>query len=144
MPSVCVTRCASGPTGASSAARVVNTPEGVEIARYDEASSSWEQDILGYPIVVVTGVRARWTANTILRDPSWRKGRGPHCALHMNAAGAAGLGIENWTAVSVTSRRGSVRVLAEIDEGSDEAPLGCRTTSVWSMPRTAATMKCTV
>ncbi len=127
--------------------RIMDSPEGVEVARFDE-ESGWEDEILGwddkkirlapepmleelqrvvetdvsapdpdYPIVVATGVRTRWTANTIIRNQSWRKGKGPHCTLHMNAEDAARMGIENWATVSLSSRRGSLQVTAEIDEG---------------------------
>ena len=37
-----------------------------------------------FPFVLAAGLRTRWTANTIQRDPAWRKGRGPHCALNLS------------------------------------------------------------
>ncbi len=70
-----------------------------------------------YPFVVATGVRTRWTANTIHRDGSWRKGRGPHCALHLAPADAEALGVAPGDAVRVTSNRASVVAPAAIDPG---------------------------
>jgi len=125
--------------------RIVAHPEGVEIARYEEATG-FRDTILGwddkkirlapeplleeirrvmatdlstpdpeYPITVATGVRTRWTANTIIRDHAWRKGKGPHCALHMNPDDAAQLGVEAGAVVALSSRRATVHLPAEID-----------------------------
>jgi len=43
--------------------------------------------------VLASGLRTRWTANTIQRDPAWRRGRGPHCELNISTADAKRLGI---------------------------------------------------
>src|SRR5262249_43256521 len=56
-----------------------------------------------------------WTANTIQRDPRWRKGRGPHCALNLSAVDAARLGVANGEAVGVSTRRGALTLPAQID-----------------------------
>jgi len=68
-----------------------------------------------FPLVLAAGLRTRWTANTIQRDPRWRKGRGPHCALNLSAADAARLGVANGEAVVVSTRRGAVTLPAQID-----------------------------
>ncbi len=125
--------------------RILDHPEGVEIARYDE-ETSWHDEIMGwedkrirlapgemmdelrraiatdlsapdpdYPIILATGVRTRWTANTIIRNQAWRKGSGRHCTLHMSPADAKGLGIGDGSTVSLSTTRGSLQVEAEVD-----------------------------
>lgn len=68
-----------------------------------------------FPLVLSAGIRTQWNANTIQRDPKWRKGRGPHCALHIGADDAAALGVGDGAAVQVTTRRGRVELPAAID-----------------------------
>ncbi|MGH7857137.1 MAG: molybdopterin-dependent oxidoreductase, partial [Candidatus Binatia bacterium] len=102
--------------GAELFRRILDHPEGVEIARISEETNL--EDHVGFddgrirlapepmveevrraidtppatdaafPLVLAAGLRTRWTANTIHRDPAWRKGRGPHCALNLSAADA--------------------------------------------------------
>ena len=50
---------------------------------------------------MAAGLRTRWTANTIQRDPAWRKGKGPHCALNLSPADADALGIRDGDTVRV-------------------------------------------
>jgi len=68
-----------------------------------------------YPFILNGGMRTGWSANTIIRDPAWRKGRGPHAALHMSIDDAAALGVENGALMRVTSRRGSVTVPVKVE-----------------------------
>jgi anaerobic selenocysteine-containing dehydrogenase len=70
-----------------------------------------------FPFVVATGVRTKWTANTIHRDGSWRKGRGPHCALHVAPADAGSLGLREGDRARVTSSRASLVVPVAFDPG---------------------------
>jgi len=123
--------------------RILAHPEGVEIARLDEATNLDEhlgfpdkrirlvaEPVLpeiqracataprrdpAYPFVLAAGLRTRWTANTIQRDPAWRKGRGPHCMLHLSAADARQLRVRDGDAVRVSTPRGSVTLPAQID-----------------------------
>ena len=69
-----------------------------------------------YPFMLAGGTRSGWTANTIQRDPSWRKGRGPHCAVSVSAEDAGRLGFETGDEVTVSSRRGGVRLPLVIDK----------------------------
>jgi anaerobic selenocysteine-containing dehydrogenase len=80
-----------------------------EIARALEARIQPDPD---YPFVLNGGMRTHWTANTNFRDPAWRKGSGPHCALRINTDDAARLGIAKGDAVRVSSRTGSVELPA--------------------------------
>jgi anaerobic selenocysteine-containing dehydrogenase len=68
-----------------------------------------------YPMLLSLGLRTRWTANTIQRDPSWRKGRGPHCALHLSRSDAESLGVAGGDAVRVVTRRGAEELPTAID-----------------------------
>jgi len=68
-----------------------------------------------YPLVLAAGLRTRWTANTIQRDPDWRKGRGPHCELHLAPADAEKLGVSKGDAVRISTRRGSIELPAALD-----------------------------
>jgi anaerobic selenocysteine-containing dehydrogenase len=80
--------------------RAVNTPAAVDTA---------------FPFVLAAGLRTRWTANTIQRDPSWRKGRGPHCALNLSPTDAQRLGVREGDALRVTTRRGALTLPAHLD-----------------------------
>lgn len=68
-----------------------------------------------HPFVLAAGLRTRWTANTIQRDPKWRKGKGPHCELHLTPADAERLGVAKGDAVRVSTRRGTVELPAALD-----------------------------
>ena len=125
--------------------RVLDHPEGVEIARTVPAEENFEAHVgfedkrvrlapealvaeIGravahdlptdpeYPLVLASGLRTRWNANTIQRDPAWRKGRGPHCALHLSPADAKALGIADGDPVRVSTRRGAVETPAAVDD----------------------------
>ena len=65
---------------------------------------------------MASGLRTRWTANTIQRDPSWRKGRGPHCALNVSPADAQRLGVLDGDTVRIKTRRGAVELPAAVDK----------------------------
>ncbi|MCP5056314.1 MAG: molybdopterin-dependent oxidoreductase [bacterium] len=125
--------------------RVLEHPEGVEIARTVPAGEAfdacvgWEdkkirlapEDMLPeiaraidtplptdpeYPMVLASGLRTRWNCNTVQRDPKWRKGRGPHCSLHLAPADAARLGIEEGEQVRLATKRGAVELPAAVDD----------------------------
>jgi len=68
-----------------------------------------------YPLVMAAGLRTRWTANTIQRDPAWRKGKGPHCALNLSPADATALGIRDGDTVRVATNRGALTLPAQVD-----------------------------
>jgi formate dehydrogenase len=132
--------------------RILDHPEGVEIARVDEGDLlsrhvGHEDGLIhlapplmldeiaravkngpptdpDYPWVLAAGLRTRWTANTIQRDPAWRKGRGPHCTLHLHPADAESLGVEDGARVRVATRRGAVELEATRDPK-------CRPGHVW-------------
>ncbi len=93
--------------------RLLPDPIRPEIRR---AIAEPEQRSTDYPFVLAAGVRTRWTANTIQRDPAWRKGKGPHCELGLSVADAERLGIATGATVRVETRRGAVELPARVDE----------------------------
>ena len=69
-----------------------------------------------FPLVLSAGLRSVWTANTLHRDPSWRKGKGQHCAVSVSAADAEDLGLSSDEEVTVRTRHGSVTLPVAIDD----------------------------
>src|SRR5829696_4249858 len=68
-----------------------------------------------FPFVLSAGERRSFTANTILRDPVWRK-RDAAGALRIAPDDAARLGVAVGDAVRVTTKRGSAVAVAELDD----------------------------
>ena len=123
--------------------RILAHPEGVEIARSNDAANL--DDHLGfedkrirlapapmideiaraiatppahdpeYPYILAAGLRTRWTANTIQRDPAWRKGSGAQCTLSLSPQDAAKLGVAGGDVLRVRTRRGALTLPAQID-----------------------------
>jgi formate dehydrogenase len=65
-----------------------------------------------WPYVLSAGERRAFTANTIIRDPAWRK-RDTNGALRVSEHDAAKLGLEAGSMVRLSTRRGSVDVAVE-------------------------------
>ncbi len=68
-----------------------------------------------FPYILSAGERRSFTANTIMRDPSWRK-RDQEGALRLNPADAAALGVETGARVRITTPGGTAVAVAEINE----------------------------
>jgi anaerobic selenocysteine-containing dehydrogenase len=68
-----------------------------------------------WPFVLSAGERRSFTANTIMRDPAWRK-RDPGGSLRMNPGDAAALGVADGEVVRVRTRRGSGAAPVELHE----------------------------
>ena len=68
-----------------------------------------------YPFVLSAGERRSFTANTIFRDPTWRK-RDPGGALRLHPADAARIGVADGGRARLTTKRGTVEVLVELSE----------------------------
>ena len=68
-----------------------------------------------FPFVLSAGERRSSTANTIFRDPSWRKKDGG-IALRINPDDAASIGVDAGGRVRVVTRRGSVEAPVEITD----------------------------
>jgi anaerobic selenocysteine-containing dehydrogenase len=72
-----------------------------------------------YPFVLSAGERRSFTANTIIRDTSWRK-RDPAGALRLNPSDAERLGIADGGMVRVVTARGSAEVSVEVNSSMHE------------------------
>ncbi len=68
-----------------------------------------------WPFVLSAGERRSFTANTIMRDPAWRK-RDPAGALRISPADATALGLAGGDRARLTTRRGSAEVVVEVDD----------------------------
>jgi anaerobic selenocysteine-containing dehydrogenase len=68
-----------------------------------------------FPFVLSAGERRSFTANTVYRDPAWRK-KDASGALRVNPSDAAELGLADGGAARVTTRRGSVTVTVEVTD----------------------------
>jgi anaerobic selenocysteine-containing dehydrogenase len=66
-----------------------------------------------YPFVLSAGERRSFTANTIFRDPTWRK-RDPDGALRVNPDDAARLGLVDGGSAVLTTKRGRAEVVVEL------------------------------
>jgi formate dehydrogenase len=68
-----------------------------------------------FPFILAAGERRGSTANTIYRDPSWRK-KDREGALRMSPGDADSLGIDSGDTVRVTTKRGSVETVIEVTD----------------------------
>jgi anaerobic selenocysteine-containing dehydrogenase len=69
-----------------------------------------------FPFVLSAGERRSFTANTIIRDASWRK-RDAEGALRLSPADARKLGVNTGGRVKVITSRGEADVVVEVYEG---------------------------
>ena len=68
-----------------------------------------------YPFVLAAGERRSFTANTIIRDPNWRK-KDAKGALCVSLADAQALGIKTGDSVRLTTKRGQAIVRVDVSE----------------------------
>lgn len=68
-----------------------------------------------FPYILSAGERRSFTANTIIRDPAWRK-RDPEGALRLSPIDAASLGVAAGDRVRITTPGGSAVAVAEVNE----------------------------
>lgn len=68
-----------------------------------------------FPFVLSAGERRSFTANTIIRDPAWRK-KDAAGALRIHPEDAAALGVSTGDTLRLTTRRGSILVPAEVSD----------------------------
>jgi anaerobic selenocysteine-containing dehydrogenase len=84
-----------------------------ELAKLQDAGPSPVDP--SFPFVLSAGERRSFTANTIIRDPAWRK-QDAAGALRMNAADAGALGVGPGDRVRVTTRRGTAVTVVEVSD----------------------------
>jgi anaerobic selenocysteine-containing dehydrogenase len=68
-----------------------------------------------FPFVLTAGSRRAFSANTIVRDPDWRKSDRAG-ALHMNPADAQRLGVADGSRVAVVTKRGRAVAPVEVTD----------------------------
>jgi len=84
-----------------------------ELAALGGEQPRWTSD--DFPFVLSAGERRSSTANTIIRDPQWRK-RDAGGALRMSPQDAARLGLADGGHARVTTARGSADALVEVTD----------------------------
>jgi anaerobic selenocysteine-containing dehydrogenase len=82
-----------------------------ELASLPEASPGTADS--AFPFVLSAGERRSFTANTILRNPEWRK-KDPEGSLRVNPEDAVRLGIADGDRVRLTTKRASVEVSIQV------------------------------
>lgn len=78
----------------------------------DEAPPTFDD---AFPFVLAAGERRGNTANTIYRDPAWRR-KDRDGALRISPDDAARLGVETGGRVRVTTKRGSLETVVEVTD----------------------------
>jgi formate dehydrogenase len=68
-----------------------------------------------FPLVLSAGERRAYTANDILRDPTWRK-RDADGALRISVEDAAGIGVSDGGRVRITTAAGSAEATVEVSD----------------------------
>ena len=68
-----------------------------------------------FPFVLSAGERRSFTANTIIRNPEWRK-KDAACALRLHPDDGKALGVDTGDRVTLSTTRGSVVVPVEIND----------------------------
>ena len=81
----------------------------------DGLASEPERTSAEFPLVLSAGERRSFTANTIMRNPEWRK-KDRTGALRINPDDAKRAGVSDGGRVRVTTRRGSAETSVEISE----------------------------
>jgi formate dehydrogenase len=84
-----------------------------ELAALATAPTTYTDD--QYPFVLSAGERRSFTANTIMRDPAWRK-KDPEGALRIHPTDAAALGLLDGKRVRITTAGGTAVAVAELND----------------------------
>lgn len=116
--------------------RIIDNPHGAEVGRVDEenhfrdtcrtpghrvrlvpapmiaelkrALQTRLESAADFPLFLCAGERMLWNANTLQRDPSWRKGKGPHFGVKMHPDLSRTLGVAQGDSVKVVTGTGSL------------------------------------
>ena len=92
----------------------IDLPEMLDAARGLNKETPQETDDK-YPLVLSAGERRSYTANTIIRNPAWRK-KDTQGALYINPEDAARLNLGEGSAARIATRRGELDVVIEIND----------------------------
>jgi len=86
---------------------------------YEELDGLATEDVAGgtadYPFVLSAGERRSFTANTIVRNPDWRR-KGRAGELRINPDDAKSLGLGDGAMARITTKRGSAEVTVELSD----------------------------
>jgi anaerobic selenocysteine-containing dehydrogenase len=101
----------------------IATPDGKLQLALPDLLQAWKELLSGagdardvaFPFVLSAGERRAFTANTIIRDPTWRK-RDAEGALRINPEDARSLGVGAGQRVRLTTKRGSAVVPVELSD----------------------------
>ena len=74
-----------------------------------------------WPLMLSAGERRSFTANTIIRDPLWRK-KDEAGALRVSPHDAERLGLADGGTGLITTKRGAARVVVSVDDGDAARP----------------------
>jgi len=85
------------------------------LAEFDQLSSGATATDHEFPLVLSAGERRSSTANTIQRNPAWRK-KDPHGSLRVSVDDAAQLGLADGDRARITTRRGAAVVTVEVSD----------------------------
>jgi anaerobic selenocysteine-containing dehydrogenase len=69
-----------------------------------------------WPFVLAAGERRSSTANTLYRDPEWRRGRDRSAALRLSPSDAERLGLADGDEARVTTKRGTATATVELSD----------------------------
>jgi len=83
------------------------------LGNLDEAPSSWTTE--EFPFVLAAGERRAFTANTIIRDPDWRR-RDRNGVLRISPADAQQLGVETGGRVRIVTETGYAETGVEVTD----------------------------
>ena len=96
-----------------------------------------------FPFVLAAGERRTNTANTIFRDPAWRR-KDADGALRMNPADAARLGLADGGRARLTTKRASVETVGRAHRHAPARPRDAAERARRGLPgRAAAARRCT-
>ncbi len=101
----------------------IATPDGRIQLALPDLLQAWRELLSGgedardaaFPFVLSAGERRSFTANTIIRDPSWRR-KDAEGALRINPQDARSLGVGAGEQVRLTTKRGSAVVPVELSD----------------------------
>ncbi len=92
----------------------LEVPELLEHVRaLKDAPSTWTTE--EFPVVLSAGERRAFTANTIIRDPAWRR-RDAHGALRISVEDAAAYGVQTGDSLRVVTEKGEAVAVVEVTD----------------------------
>ena len=103
--------------------RIRLSPE-LLVAELDRAIATPPESDPDYPLVLGNGLRTRWTANTIHRDPAWRKGKGSECNLAISPKDATQLGLKDGDLARLVTKRAAAELPVDVDDRMLPGPRG--------------------